>query len=156
MSNFELMMNGYAERSNPMPPAVGYKSAGISRIPFFMAAPIMFFYSLDVVEFTGLCGFSRSSGEMMGWNWLADAHGFYDFDYLHHCFSQGMPSLFPSILTPGQYCKKKVASWQDVIWEQYVRPSHLNSCEGIVSAVGLRGREYSAKPWALAKARCWP
>ena len=89
-------------------------------------------------------------------NWLADSHGLDDFDYLHHCFSQGIPSLFPSILTPGQFCKKKVASWQDVIWEQCVRPSHLNFCEGIVSAVGLRERVGSAEPWALAKATCCP
>jgi hypothetical protein len=81
--------------------------------------------------------------------------GFYDFDHLHHCFSQGMPSLFPSILTPGQFCKKKVASWQDVIWEQYVRPSHLNFVEGIVSGAELRGRAGSAELWALAIATCW-
>ncbi|CDH43604.1 hypothetical protein BN874_1260012 [Candidatus Contendobacter odensis Run_B_J11] len=49
----------------------------------------------------------------------------YCLHYLHHCFSQGMPSLFPSILTPGQFLKKKVASSQDVIWEQCVLPSHL-------------------------------
>jgi hypothetical protein len=39
-------------------------------------------------------------------------------DYLHHCFSQGMPSLFPSIFVPGQFVRKYVASAQDVIWEQ--------------------------------------
>ena len=82
--------------------------------------------------------------------------GRYDVDYLHHCFSQGMPSLFPSILTPGQFCKKKVASWQDVIWEQCVRPSHWNFCEGVASAMGLRERTGSAAPWAVAKATCWP
>ena len=41
----------------------------------------------------------------------------------HHCFSQGTPSWFPSISTPGQFLKKYVASWQDVICEQWVRPS---------------------------------
>jgi hypothetical protein len=46
--------------------------------------------------------------------------------YLHHCCSHGTPSLFPSIFTPGQFFKKKVASAQEVIWEQYVLPSHLN------------------------------
>ncbi len=98
----------------------------------------------------------RSRSNPNRWNWLADTPGFYCFGYLHHCFSQGMPSLFPSILTPGQFCKKKVASWQDVIWEQYVRPSHLNCCEGIVSAMGLRGRAGSVETWVLAKATCWP
>ena len=48
------------------------------------------------------------------------------FRYLHHCFSHGMPSLFPSIFTPGQFFKKNVASAQEVICEQYVLPSHLN------------------------------
>jgi len=37
---------------------------------------------------------------------------------LHHCFSQGMPSLFPSIFTAGQFLRKNVASSQEVIWEQ--------------------------------------
>jgi hypothetical protein len=36
----------------------------------------------------------------------------------HHCCSQGTPSLFPSIFTPGQLRRKKVASSQDVICEQ--------------------------------------
>jgi len=35
--------------------------------------------------------------------------------YLHHCFSQGIPSLLPSIFTPGQFLKKKIASSQDLI-----------------------------------------
>jgi hypothetical protein len=47
--------------------------------------------------------------------------------YLHHCFSHGTPSPFPSIFVPGQFFKKYVASAQDVICEQYVLPSHLNS-----------------------------
>lgn len=33
----------------------------------------------------------------------------------HHCFSQGMPSKSPSISTPGQFLRKKVASAQEVI-----------------------------------------
>jgi hypothetical protein len=37
-------------------------------------------------------------------------------DYrLHHCCSQGTPSLLPSIFTPGQFFRKKVASAQEVI-----------------------------------------
>ena len=34
--------------------------------------------------------------------------------------------VIPSIFTPGQFLRKKVASAQDVICEQRVRPSHLN------------------------------
>ena len=45
--------------------------------------------------------------------------------YLHHCDSQGIPSLFPSIFVPGQFFRKNVASAQEVICEQCVRPSHL-------------------------------
>ena len=55
--------------------------------------------------------------------------------YLHHCFSQGMPSLLPSIFVPGQFCRKYVASAQDVICEQYFRPSHLNRPSGADCAV---------------------
>jgi len=43
-----------------------------------------------------------------------------------------MPSWSPSISTPGQLRKKKVASPQDVIWEQWVLPSHLNEAERVV------------------------
>lgn len=42
----------------------------------------------------------------------------------HHCLSQGTPSLLPSILVPGQFFKKKVASSQEVICEQWILPSH--------------------------------
>ena len=66
---------------------------------------------------------------------------------LHHCFSQGMPSLLPSIFTPEQFLRKKYASSQDVIWEQYVRPSHLywasdgaGAGSGAVTVVGGGGR----------------
>jgi hypothetical protein len=45
---------------------------------------------------------------------------------LHHCCSHGTPSPLPSILVRGQCSTKKVASAQDVICEQWVRPSHLN------------------------------
>jgi len=38
--------------------------------------------------------------------------------YLHHCFSHGMPSLLPSILVPGQFLRKNIASAQEVICEQ--------------------------------------
>ena len=38
--------------------------------------------------------------------------------YLHHCFSHGIPSLLPSILVPGQFLRKNVASAQEVICEQ--------------------------------------
>ncbi len=49
---------------------------------------------------------------------------------LHHCCSQGTPSLFPSIFAPGQLRRKNVASAQDVICEQRVRPSHLKLTDG--------------------------
>lgn len=45
--------------------------------------------------------------------------------YLHHCDSQGIPSLSPSIFVSGQFFRKNVASAQEVIWEQYVRPSQM-------------------------------
>jgi hypothetical protein len=44
-----------------------------------------------------------------------------------------MPSLFPSIFTPGQFFKKNVASAQEVICEQYVLPSHLNDDDVAIS-----------------------
>jgi hypothetical protein len=55
--------------------------------------------------------------------------------YLHHCCSHGTPSWFPSIFTPGQFRRKNVASSQDVICEQYVRPSHLKDagCAGVAA-----------------------
>jgi len=42
----------------------------------------------------------------------------------HHCFSHGTPSPPPSIFTPGQLARKNSASSQEVICEQYTRPSH--------------------------------
>lgn len=45
--------------------------------------------------------------------------------YSHHWLSHGIPSLSPSILVSGQCSMKYVASAQDVICEQWVRPSHL-------------------------------
>jgi hypothetical protein len=45
---------------------------------------------------------------------------------LHHCCSQGSPSLLPSIFVSGQFSTKKRASAHEVIWEQCVRPSQLN------------------------------
>ena len=42
---------------------------------------------------------------------------------VHHCCSQGTPSWSPSIWTLGQFRRKKVASSQEVICEQWVRPS---------------------------------
>jgi len=44
-----------------------------------------------------------------------------------------MPSLFPSIFTPGQFFKKKVASAHEVICEQYVLPSHLKEDDDAIS-----------------------
>ena len=44
----------------------------------------------------------------------------------HHCFSHGMPLPSPSILTPGHFRRKNLASAHEVIWEQWMRPSHLN------------------------------
>src|SRR5215216_4166723 len=52
---------------------------------------------------------------------------------VHHCCSQGTPSLSPSIWVPGQFARKNFASSQDVIWEQRVRPSHRN-CTGACGA----------------------
>jgi len=37
-----------------------------------------------------------------------------------------MPFPSPSIVTPGQWARKYLASAQDVICEQVLRPSHLN------------------------------
>jgi len=45
---------------------------------------------------------------------------------LHHCHSQGTPSPSPSIPVFPQFCMKYLASAQEVIWEQYLRPSQLN------------------------------
>ena len=42
---------------------------------------------------------------------------------LHHCCSQGVPSLSPSIIVPGQLSRKNFASSHDVICEQRVLPS---------------------------------
>jgi len=42
---------------------------------------------------------------------------------VHHCCSHGTPSWLPSIWTLGQLRRKYVASAQDVICEQWVRPS---------------------------------
>jgi hypothetical protein len=61
--------------------------------------------------------------------------------YLHHCFSHGTPSLFPSIFTPGQFLRKNVASAQEVICEQRVRPSHLYWPAGVDSRSGAGDRE---------------
>ncbi len=58
--------------------------------------------------------------------------------HLHHCISHGTPSLSPSILVPGQFLKKNVASAHEVICEQWVRPSHLNCTDVVVSL--LKGR----------------
>lgn len=41
-----------------------------------------------------------------------------------------MPSWFPSILVPGQFARKYLASVHDVIWEHIVRPSHLENGAG--------------------------
>jgi hypothetical protein len=66
--------------------------------------------------------------------------------YLHHCFSQGMPSLFPSIFVPGQFFRKKVASAHDRICEQWVRPSHF---QGLAVAAGDGGNaEDKLAGWA--------
>lgn len=46
---------------------------------------------------------------------------------VHHCRSQGTPSLLPSMRTSGQFRRKNVASAQDVICEQWVRPSQLKA-----------------------------
>lgn len=56
---------------------------------------------------------------------------------LHHCCSQGMPFFRPpSILTPGQFAKKYLASSHEVIWEQYIRPSQVNPIAVLPDAVG--------------------
>ena len=58
--------------------------------------------------------------------------------YLHHCFSHGMPSLLPSILVPGQLLRKKFASAQEVICEQWVRPSQWYG--DVACSLGTGGR----------------
>lgn len=81
------------------------------------------------------------------------------FVQLHHCLSQGIPSLSPSIFTPGQFRRKNVASAQDVIWVQWVRPSHLNDGAALAALWVLRARIGSAAADTVsssAKARCWP
>lgn len=55
----------------------------------------------------------------------------------HHCVSQGTPSLSPSIFIPGQFCKKFLASLHEVIWEQYLRPSHLNGAGTGLGSVAM-------------------
>lgn len=42
---------------------------------------------------------------------------------VHHCCSQGTPSLLPSICVPGQFLRKNFASAHEVICEQCVLPS---------------------------------
>jgi hypothetical protein len=42
---------------------------------------------------------------------------------VHHCCSQGVPSLFPSIFVPGQLWMNHFASVQEVICEQWILPS---------------------------------
>jgi hypothetical protein len=44
--------------------------------------------------------------------------------------------LFPSIFVPGQFFRKKVASAQELICEQWVRPSHF---QGLAVAEGDGG-----------------
>jgi hypothetical protein len=61
--------------------------------------------------------------------------------YWHNCCSQGTPSRSPSICVPGQFLRKKVASAQDVICEQCVRPSQLKD-----EAAGARERDSSPIP----------
>ncbi len=62
---------------------------------------------------------------------------------VHHCSSQGIPSRSPSILTPGQFAKKYLASRQERICEQCWRPSHRKPASGVVGigvgSVGLAG-----------------
>jgi hypothetical protein len=82
---------------------------------------------------------------------------------LHHCCSQGTPSLFPSIFTPGQLRRKNVASAQEVICEQWVRPSHLKEtvCVGAVvdetAGAGEAGVPGSSKAagGAERERKCW-
>jgi hypothetical protein len=52
-----------------------------------------------------------------------------------------MPSPSPSISVPGQFCKKLFASAQDVIWEQYFRPSQLKA---IAAGLKLSGKTGAA------------
>jgi hypothetical protein len=47
--------------------------------------------------------------------------------------------LFPSIFTPGQFFKKKVASAHDVICEQYVLPSQLKDADAAISCDEVDG-----------------
>jgi hypothetical protein len=62
----------------------------------------------------------------------------------HHCFSHGIPSPSPSICTFGQLFRKNFASSQEVICEQWVRPSQLYS--GAAGGSGRSGRCTNAAP----------
>lgn len=76
----------------------------------------------------------------------------------HHCRSQGKPSLSPSISTPGQLPRKKAASSQDVICEQWMRPSHLNDadCGGATTSGFETGVVESENADAAERGRtCW-
>jgi len=59
---------------------------------------------------------------------------------VHHCCSQGTPSLFPSIFVPGQLLTKNLASLHEVICEQCVRPSH---------------RDWPGRAVGAESASCW-
>lgn len=54
-----------------------------------------------------------------------------------------MPSPSPSILVLGQFRKNQVASSQEVIWEQYCRPSHWRTKLAVCCGVS----ELSASAW---------
>jgi len=52
--------------------------------------------------------------------------------------------LSPSIWVPGQFVRKNLASAQDVIWEQRVRPSHRNCGDICGSGVVITSDEADA------------
>jgi hypothetical protein len=70
-----------------------------------------------------------------------------DLDYLHHWLSHGTPSLFPSILVLAQCSMKYVASAQDVICEQCVRPSQLNAAALAVAGIEPAERGSDGPPF---------
>jgi hypothetical protein len=65
----------------------------------------------------------------------------------HHCDSHGTPSRSPSISTPGQFLRKKVASAQECICEQCVRPSQENLEAVSSERESEAGTEVSLKEW---------
>lgn len=87
-----------------------------------------------------------------------------DTQGLHHCSSQGIPSLSPSIFTLGQFFRKNLASLHELIWEQCLRPSQryslvavlvvLEAVRDLVSVVLSSRSVRSLRAWAEGQGAC--